>query len=107
MRMWNVKPELLCNKHLLGEHVEMHMFAGTIKRNKSIKGFLSKGFVETGNITKRHNELATEMLKRGINHKSELTLDVKNNEGFVDVLNSLADLAKRCEKCRELQNQKV
>ena len=30
MRMWLVNPALLCRQHLLGEHVEMHMFAGHI-----------------------------------------------------------------------------
>ena len=36
MRMWNVDPKLMCNKHLLGEHVEMHMFFGTIQKGISM-----------------------------------------------------------------------
>ena len=34
MRQWMVDPRLLCRKHLLGEHVENHMFIGTLKRVK-------------------------------------------------------------------------
>ena len=25
MRMWMVNPKMMCNKHLLGEHVELHL----------------------------------------------------------------------------------
>ena len=35
--MWNIKTEKMCNQHLLGEHVEMHMFVGTLNKNKSIQ----------------------------------------------------------------------
>ena len=28
MRMWMVNPGFMCNKHLLGEHVECHMLVG-------------------------------------------------------------------------------
>ncbi len=47
MRMWNVLPEYLCRKHLLGEHVEMHMFVGTIKRGVSLNGYIKNKLVET------------------------------------------------------------
>ena len=35
MRMWNVDVTKMCNKHLLGEHVEMHMFVGIIIKGTS------------------------------------------------------------------------
>lgn len=44
MRQWLVDPRCLCDKHLLGEHVEHHMFIGTLRKNKSIQGYLDKGF---------------------------------------------------------------
>jgi hypothetical protein len=68
MRMWNVDPKLLCHKHLLGEHLEMHMFASAIRENKSIARYLANGLVEPERIVKRHNELAQEMLDRGYRH---------------------------------------
>jgi hypothetical protein len=31
MRMWMVNPRIMCGNHLLGEHLETHMFYGIIK----------------------------------------------------------------------------
>ena len=32
MRDWKVNPKLLCRQHLLGNHLEVHMFVGTLRR---------------------------------------------------------------------------
>jgi hypothetical protein len=32
--MWMVDPRLVCSKHLLGEHVELHMFVGCLLKRK-------------------------------------------------------------------------
>lgn len=47
MRMWMLPPETMCRKHLLGEHVELHMLLGTMKRGRRIDGFLA------GKLTRR------------------------------------------------------
>ena len=36
MRMWMIDPKLLCRKHLLGEHLEIHMFVGTINKGINV-----------------------------------------------------------------------
>ena len=72
MRMWLVNPKHMCQKHLCGEHVEMHMFIGCLIRDKNIDGYIQKGLVEIHNIVKRHNALAREMKKRGMKHKSPI-----------------------------------
>lgn len=101
MRMWNVKPELLCRKHLVGEHGEMHMFKGAIEKGKSIEGFLTKGFVNIGQIKKRHDELAKEMLRREYNHLSPMKrFKEGKKKQTVDVKKSLRELSKRCKDCR-------
>lgn len=41
MRMWMLPPETMCRKHLLGEHVELHMLLGSLRRGKNIDGFLA------------------------------------------------------------------
>jgi hypothetical protein len=100
MRMWNVPTEMLCNQHLLGEHVEMHMFAGSIRLGKSIVGFIAKGFVETDKIKSRHDALAVELLKRGFRHNSPMDdFDILAN-GKVDIEANLVSLSKRCVMCR-------
>lgn len=107
MRQWNVNPQLLCRKHLLGEHVECHTFAGTIKKGISIDGYLLNKLVDIGTIKIRHDILADEMKRRGMNHKSELN---KFNEGKeIKTVNSeenLKELCKRCKECkRRIENE--
>lgn len=38
MRMWMLPPETMCRKHLLGEHVELHMLLGSLRRGKTLTG---------------------------------------------------------------------
>lgn len=101
MRMWKVNPKLMCNKHLLGEHVEMHMFVGSILKGNKIVGFLKKELVEVHNIKSRHTQLANEMEVRGMNHHSKLKPFKEWNAGVVDSNKNLLELSKRCPSCRE------
>ena len=99
MRMWMVNPKMLCRKHLLGEHVELHMFVGTILSNKSLSGYLSRGLVEPQNIVNRHQELVKEMINRGYHHKSELPEFTYNQSGIVNPDKNLLELSWRCPDC--------
>lgn len=103
MRMWKVNPRKMCNQHILGEHVEMHMFIGSIRAGKRIDGFIEKGLVEVHNIIKRHNEIAREMTRRGFNHKSAPMKVNLWREGRVNIKKSTLELNKRCKECRELK----
>lgn len=101
MRQWNIPPELLCRKHLLGEHVENHMFIGCIKKGTSLKGYIDKGLVEVHNIKKRHDELVNEMIKRGYNHKTDLKEFICKDSGYVDSEQNIKELYRRCPECRK------
>ena len=102
MRMWNVLPEYLCRKHLLGEHVEMHMFVGTIKKGVSINGYIKNKLVETDKIVQRHDELVEEMENRGFNHRSPIDdWECDFTVGEVDVEANLKELSKRCPECKK------
>ena len=110
MRMWNVPVEQMCRKHLMGEHVETHMFVGTMNQGKSIQGYVDNGLIEVDTLEQRHEELAKEIERRGYNHSSPLIVDALILEayrglGVVDSQNSLDELARRCEECAELQNK--
>jgi len=100
MRMWNVPTKLLCRKHLLGEHLEMHMFMGSLNEGKSLKGYITNGLVELENIKTRHDELAKEMIERGYNHKSPLeeNWEIKKG-GKVDIEKNIEVLKGRCKEC--------
>ena len=101
MRMWNVNPEMMCRKHLLGEHFEMHMFVGTLLKNKSLDGYIKKGLVEVHNIEKRHRELAEEMVKRGFHHHSPIREFTSVTKGKVDSEKNIIELRERCKECRK------
>lgn len=102
--MWNVSPEFLCSKHLLGEHFEMHKFLGALRNGKSIQGYIDHGLVEVHNIIKRHDELAEEVEKRGMNHRSPVGLEdagVLYHAGEVGMFKNIGDLCVRCPECRK------
>jgi len=75
MRIWDLPVERLCNKHLLGEHRELHAIWSIITENK--KGYSShpetKRWVgKLKALYNRHKEQITEMKKRGFKHNSPL-----------------------------------
>jgi hypothetical protein len=102
MRMWMVNPKTMCRNHLLGEHVECHMFIAAINRRMNIKGYLDKGLVEVHNLQRRHEDLAQEMLRRGYKHNSSLEFSSNIELGKIDPGESAIALHSRCSKCREL-----
>jgi len=97
--MWDVNPRRMCRKHLLGEHVEMHMFAACIRKGINLQGYLNNQLVELHNIKKRHDILAREIERRGYSHNSELVLGKKINAGYVDKKANLIELRRRCTDC--------
>jgi len=99
MRMWLVDPSKMCRKHLLGEHVELHMLVGSLTKGKNIQGFIKDGLVELHSIKSRHAILVDEMTRRGYNHKSELPNFIELKLGKVDVQRNEIDLKTRCKEC--------
>lgn len=104
MRMWDLDPRILCRKHLLGEHVEMHMFVGTINNNIKIEGYLKNNLLDVKKIKERHDLLVKEMNNRGYNHKSELKdinrdFTIEEKSYNIDKNKSLDSLIYRCNEC--------
>lgn len=107
MRMWMIPPSQMCRKHLLGEHVETHMFVGSIDKGISMGGYVKNNLVETHNLKARHDELVKEMQRRGYNHKSPMTYKDKMALGKVDVIYNLKDLHNRCAECKSLYKEHI
>jgi len=104
MRMWGIDPKLMCTRHLLGEHCEMHMFAGSLDLGRSVAGFIEKGLVALSRLKTRHDVLATEIEQRGYRHSSPLkTKKTWPKAGKIEVEANLIELARRCPECRERQ----
>ena len=101
--MWNVDTKLMCDKHLLGEHVEMHMFVGCIRKRMSLDGYLKNNLVRIDKIRERHDELVKEFERRGFFHNSPIgRFDYRYlaDVGRIDADKNLKDLEKRCLDCK-------
>jgi hypothetical protein len=110
MRMWLCDPKIMCQKHLCGEHLETHMFLGSLKKRKKIDGYIKNNLFEPRSLYQRHKDLADEMIKRGYNHKTDireeecgcvLDLPVEKQYWEIDKEKSLKDLLKRCPECNK------
>jgi hypothetical protein len=102
MRMWMTNPRWMCNQHLLGEHVELHMFVGTLNKDRCVQGYLDKGLLEIHNLHKRHDELVAEMERRGMRHKSPLPVLLNPcTTGCIDTEQNQRELLRRCKRCEE------
>jgi hypothetical protein len=112
MRMWMAPPSRMCNSHLLGEHVETHMFLGALRNGTRLDGYVDMNCLEISSLISRHEELAKEMLSRGMKHTSpfepidkvqkylEAQSDkVKNS--VIDREASIRMLKLRCVDCRK------
>lgn len=101
MRMWLIRAEHLCRKHLIAEHSECHMFAGHIDKGRSLRGFVVNNLVETEVLELRHDELAHEMLKRDFFHrtpwKPHKPLD--QHVGAINIFEAARVLFDRCPDC--------
>lgn len=76
MRIWDVPCKQLCDKHLLGEHRELHCIwtyintdaGGSYRKHPEVLRWYGKQWA----LFERHCEQVTEMERRGFNHNSEL-----------------------------------
>ncbi|MBN1375098.1 MAG: hypothetical protein JXA01_02960 [Dehalococcoidia bacterium] len=95
-----VDPRYMCDRHLLGEHVECHMFAGCLERDKSVSGYIRNNLFDAASLTKRHDRIAREMKLRGFSHRSKIAR-YKGRSTPINVTSSFNDLMYRCPRCRE------
>lgn len=108
MRMWMLPPTLLCNRHLAGEHGEIHKHRHNFEKGHSIKGRLSPVVqIEPASMQTRHDALAAEMVARGMKHASPYSqpplaaYSTQEQAARVNLAHSMADLVKRCPQCAE------
>lgn len=105
-------PKFMCDRHLLGEHVEHHMFHGTIKKKKSLSGYIKNNLLEPKSLKDRHDEIVKEMKSRKMNHNSSFDFSVEEISYIgnqinakIDRVSALSDLIKRCPACNARYQQ--
>lgn len=101
-----IDPKLLCRKHLLGEHGEIHKHRHNfVKKHRITNRIFPIVQIEPFSMEKRHDDLAIEMVNRGYNHQSPFSqpdisyLPDQEKNVRVDISNSIMDLKKRCPEC--------
>ena len=107
MRMWMVNPEYMCRQHLLGEHLELHMFVTSINKKMKLTGFVKNNLLEVSSLKSRHEELVNEMERRGYKHKTPLIDFDASYLGDlslqkINISQSEKDLFGRCDSCKKL-----
>lgn len=105
MRIWDLAPALLCRKHLLGEHRELHGLWNILTQGK--RGYRSHPETrrwegKLAALYARHEALVIEMRRRGYRHASPLDARLATGEAvqreYVDApaLQRRILRAKRC-----------
>jgi hypothetical protein len=115
MRMWMLPVETLCQKHLLGEHGEIHKHRHNFEKKHSITGRISPIVqIEPLKMTESHDDIAFEMKRRGLNHNSEYiympSLDYLSDAERNAKVNrdiSKQALHERCKICKERWNSEI
>ena len=108
MRMWMCPTNILCQKHLMGEHGEIHKHRHNfVKRHSVVGRIIPVVQIEPESMQSRHDALALEMTNRGYNHKSPYEMpDISYlhqdlRKAKVDVDSSTEDLINRCPDCKK------
>lgn len=117
-----INPKLMCRQHLGGEHNELHMLAGSLRRiatgqakerhTNNLIGLARGNCLQIADIVKRHDIIVKEWEARGYFHFSPLTADDCPLVGLppdllktkVDNKASYALLLNRCPYCREIHS---
>ena len=75
MRIWDLEPGVLCDRHLLGEHSELHALWSVLTTGK--RGYANhpetlRWHGRLAALFARHDAQVAEMLRRGFDHRSPL-----------------------------------
>ena len=105
-RQWLVPPKLMCKQHLLGEHLEAHIFVSKMEKHYKLDGFIKGSmFFGAEYIKQRHDELARYIS----GHKTPLDISHIDLELYPPIeitwnhtLKSAIDLVTRCDRCKSL-----
>lgn len=89
MRVWDVSVTILCRKHLLGEHRELHGLWNILTKHNGRGGYSqhpeTKRWVgKLKALYSRHQALVAEMERRGYTHSSPLDKNLATGKSKQD-----------------------
>lgn len=102
-----IPPDQLCDKHLLGEHGEIHKFRPSFVKGVRIDGRISPVVqIEPASMKARHDALTAEMERR-FNKKYDSPYEQPDLTRYpedqvnakADIERNKLDLARRCPDC--------
>ncbi len=102
MRIWDIEPKYLCQKHLIAEHRELHGAWNIITLGK--KGYSNhpetkRWFGKTKALYIRHEKLVKEMKERGYKHLSPLDKKLAKGQSVQKIkLQSILEQKDRLKK---------
>jgi hypothetical protein len=106
--MWCIDPKLLCRKHLLGEHGELHKFRHNFVKKHNMNKRIELGQIDPVFMGIRHDELAKEIENRGYNHNSPYEQpdvnyipDILLDYCYINIEQNMQELKNRCPECRK------
>ncbi len=100
MRVWDVNVTILCRKHLLGEHRELHGLWNILTKHNGKGGYSqhpeTKRWVgKLKALYARHEALVTEMERRGYTHSSPLDKKLAKGKSTQDIfINTISEQKK-------------
>ena len=106
MRVWDIPPQKLCRRHLLGQHNEIHALWTVISEGRTGYAHHPETLRWKGKLPallSRHDSTSAEMVRRGYNHRSPLGAGELAGERvqleYVDTVEAQIDIlrAKGCE----------
>jgi hypothetical protein len=111
MRIWDLDPACLCDRHLVAEHAELHAVWSVITQNR--RGYSAHPETrrwrgKLAALYRRHEALVEEMSKRGFSHRSPLdstsATGLKRQDELIDSLEEQSERlrAKDCA-CFEVE----
>ena len=106
MRMWMVNPKLLCQRHLLSEHCDIHRFISSVRVGHDVRRCLIRAMIDPSKVYQRHAELEEEIAERGGRLNSPLLASECNayakwyGSTTINISRSLSDLSNCCIDCQ-------
>lgn len=117
MKVTDLDPELLCNRHLLTEHASIHAIWKRLVQYPHLYPIhpslisgdapeISRWYNHEAALYVRHGQVMEEMLRRKLKHNSRLTGELKDM-GTMDmpapltpIIGQKQRLVRKCEGCR-------